>query len=95
VAPGGTIKLRITGEPSLAVKLGLGSEVQNPPDPTAIGDLYLKAPFQQFNLGSIPATGVLSIDATAPPTWISGEEKPFQALVGSDLTNLMVITVES
>jgi len=94
VVPGGAVKLRVVGEPALPVKLGLGSGVLYPPKPTGYGDLYLVAPFQQFELGSIPANGVLLVDATAPPTWKTGEEKPFQALVDSDLTNLLVITIE-
>lgn|GEM_PF-2800019 len=34
------------------------------------------------------------IAGVVPVTWSSGEQHPFQALVGAELTNLLVMTVE-
>jgi hypothetical protein len=101
VVPGGSIDIRVVGEPSLPVLLGLGSGVQDPPQSTMYGDLYLQMPLLgQWDLSVIPGNGVLFCPATVPPSWASGEQYPFQALVGplgnpsSVLTNLMTLTVE-
>jgi hypothetical protein len=65
------------------------------------GDLYLEMPLlKHWILGTIGSDGVLIYNAAVPPSWSPGDQKPFQALVGpwgvagSQLTNLMVMTVE-
>ena len=86
---------------AMAVLLGLGSGIQDPPQSTQYGDLWLQLPLaNNWPLGNIAGNGVLVFPATVPPSWLPGEEYPFQALVGpfgnpsSVLTNLMVLTVE-
>lgn len=99
--PGTAIDIKVVGTPGTApVKLGLGAGIQDPPQPTAYGDLYLAPPIRQFDLGTIPQTGVLICSATIPASWHPGDQKPLQALVGplgapgSRLTNLLLLTVE-
>jgi hypothetical protein len=100
VEPGKMIGIRVAGFPSAPVLLGLGTTILDPPQATPYGDLYLGFPIKQFNLGPIPADGILSFNAKVPAVWNPGEEKPLQALVGplgnpnSVLTNLLVLVVE-
>jgi len=102
VVPGGSADIRVVGIPGLyPVVLGLGSGVQDPPLSTLYGDFYLELPLAgQWNLGTIPSSGVLIVPVTIPTSWSAGQEYPFQALVGpwggnsTWLTNLMVLTVE-
>ena len=101
VIPGSPIDIKIVGGPGFPVMLALGDSVLDPPIPTAHGDLYLPLPLKaSWNLGNAPGTGVLNFPATVPLYWQSGEEYPFQALVGpwggpyTRITNLMVLTVE-
>ncbi len=101
VTPGGTIKVKVAGAPGTSpVTLVLGSGIQDPPQTTQYGDLYLVPPYQRFGLGAIPASGVLSVSGTVPGSWLPGEQYPFQALAGpagnpaSELTNLTVMDVE-
>lgn len=103
VLPGSTVAIKIVGNPGTApVTLALGSGIQDPPQPTPYGDLHLILPPQwQTRLGTIPANGVLVNTGLLPATWQTGEEYPFQALlgpqmpgVGSVLTNLRVLEVE-
>ena len=101
VIPGGKIQVKVVGDPGVApVTLALGSGIQDPPQPTPLGDLYLQLPtLWRGNLGTIPSTGVLVYPGTVPPTWQAGDEYPFQALLGplapgSVLSNLLTLTVE-
>jgi hypothetical protein len=102
VIPGSSIEVKVIGAPGTSpVMLALGSGIQDPPQSTPYGDLYLNfPPVRTFNLGGVPADGVLVYPGTVPPTWLPGSQYPFQALVGpmgnpnSVLTNLMVLTVE-
>jgi parallel beta-helix repeat protein len=101
VTPGSPIQVKVVGDPGVnPVTLALGSGIQDPPQSTPYGDLYLVLPpVRTFNLGSIPSTGVLVYPGTVPPSWQAGDEYPFQALLGplapgSVLTNLMSLTVE-
>jgi len=100
VVPGGTFDLRIVGLPQSPVVLAWGQIVLESPFPTQHGDLYIW-PFNWYgNVGTIPATGVLSMPVTIPSNWQSGDRAPMQALVGpwggdwSELSNLEVVTVE-
>jgi len=77
------------------------SAVLDPPLSTQYGDLYLALPLvASWSLPNIPANGILIVPATVPLSWSSGEEYPFQALVGplgnpnSVLTNLMTLEVK-
>jgi hypothetical protein len=99
--PGSYIDVKVVGEPYEPVLLGLGSGVQDPPQSTPYGDLYLEMPLlQQWFLGTIGADGVLIFNAKVPLSWNPGDQRPFQALVGplgnpsSELTNLLMVTVE-
>jgi len=102
--PGGRIDIKIVGYPLAPVTLFLGSGIIDPPYSTQHGEFHLLWPTIWIGkIGKIPTsgtTGVLSYKATVPSSWIAGEERPFQALVGpwggfySRLTNFMMLTVE-
>jgi hypothetical protein len=101
VVPGSPIDICIVGEPGKSILLAMSLDIYDPPIPTQYGDLYLKMPLVgQWNLPNIPETGVRVISPTVPPSWNSGEEYPFQVLVGSlgnpssVLSNLMTLTVD-
>jgi hypothetical protein len=98
--PGGTIDIKVIGPPAVyPVRLLLGSETREPPLPTPYGNLYLTFPISSFDLGTIPANGVLVTSRIVPRWWLPGEEHPLQSLIGqlapgSKLTNLMILEVE-
>ncbi len=95
VVPGGVIEIKVAAyKLSNTVTLGLGSGIQDPPQQTSFGDLYLQWPIQTFMLGLIPDNGVLVFSARVPQNWSSGEERPLQAKVSNELTNLRVLNVE-
>ncbi len=100
VLPGGSISIRTVGTPAMPVKLVLGSGIQDPPQSTQYGDLHLLPPYSRFSIGSIPSNGILFVSGTVPASWQTGEQYPFQALVGplgnpaSELTNLMPLVVQ-
>jgi len=82
------------GEPGSDCTLGLGSSIQEPPQVTPYGDLYLTLPLlNSWNIGKIPSNGILHLPVTVPSSWSPGEKYPFQALVGLVLTNLLELTV--
>jgi len=99
--PGSSISIRIAGIPGTQpVTLALGSGVRAEPLQTLCGALFLELPLAAtFNLGTIPSGGILDFGATIPGNWQSGEERPFQALLGpfaagSVLTNLLVLNID-
>jgi hypothetical protein len=102
VIPGSPIAIKVAGTPGVTpVRLALGRGIQDPPRPTPYGDLYLLLPpLYMMDMGTIPSNDVLSRTATVPLIWNSGDEKPFQALIGppgsttSELSNLMVLKIE-
>jgi parallel beta-helix repeat protein len=101
VVPGSSIDIKVVGTPGLAALLALGKGIQNPPQSTPHGDLWLTLPLaKSWQLGTIPGTGVSKMQATVPSGWSVGSEHPFQALVGpwgggsTRLTNAMVLTVD-
>ncbi len=101
VLPGAPIDIKVVGIPGLPAMLALGTGIQDPPQITQHGDLWLKMPLaKSWQLGAIPGTGILSITKSVPSGWPSGSTHPFQALVGpwggtnTQLTNLMTLTVK-
>ncbi len=100
VMPGETIEIKIVGESHASpITLGEGTGIQEPPQSTPYGDLYLDWPIERFSLGPIPQDGILVRRAPVPPDAQPGEQVPLQALIGAEapgaeLTNLMVLTVE-
>ncbi len=104
VVPGGAVSIRTVGEPGDPVLICLGSGVQDPPQPTRFGDLYLLPPIRKkWSPDDIPAGGILIWDVTLPGNLVSGEQLPLQAIVGpltnsggelGVLTNLLLLTVE-
>jgi len=101
VLPGSPIDVKVIGDPGITpVTLAVGLGIQDPPQSTPCGDLYLLLPLDwKPEIGTIPTTGVLIYTDTVPLHWLPGQEYPFQALLGplasgSELTNLMLITVE-
>jgi len=100
VVAGAPLTLWIVGTPADPATLALGAGIQDPPQTTQYGYLWLQWPIQQLALGSIPADGILSYSATVPGWWLPGEIKPLQALVGplgnpaSMLTNPDLLVVE-
>jgi len=99
---GGFVDFRIIGTPyDNPVALGLGSGIQDPPQVTPYGDLYLQLPLHgQWNFDFIPSSGVLVFPMALPAGLIPGDDYAFQALIGplgdpnSTLTNPMVLMVE-
>jgi hypothetical protein len=101
VLPGSPIDIKVVGVPGLPALLALGAGIQDPPQSTPHGDLWLKLPLaKSWQLGAVPATGILTHTATVPSGWPSGSQHPFQALVGpwgggaSRLTNMLLLEVE-
>ncbi len=101
VVPGGPIVVKVIGTPGVTpVTLALGAGIQDPPQSTNYGLLYIAPPFNRFPLGTIPANGVIVVSTSVPGNWQSGETYPFQALAGpqsnpsSELTNLMILVAE-
>ncbi|MEW5994437.1 MAG: right-handed parallel beta-helix repeat-containing protein [Candidatus Zixiibacteriota bacterium] len=98
--PGGAVTIKVVGRPGASALLGLGAGVQDPPQTTPYGGLYLEWPIGRFRLGTIGSDGVLRYPATAPAFWLPGENKPLQVLLGAVgnsspvLTNLHVLVVE-
>jgi hypothetical protein len=99
--PGGAVVVKVAGAPGTApILLALGAGVLDPPQPTPYGDLFIALPpVRTFNLGAVPATGILAFPGSVPLSWQPGDTFPFQALLGplapgSTLTNLMVLHVE-
>lgn len=101
VTPGNQLSIRTIGGPGMPVLLAHSLGIQNPAQLTPYGDLYLtRPPRWSSNIGMIQANGVNNFTITVPSYWNPGDEKYFQALVGSSgvpmrkLTNLMTLTVE-
>jgi len=100
VVPGETILIRIIGWPGAMAHLFLGSGIQDPPQSTYFGDLYLEQPVTLIYRHPVPQNGLVEFSGVIPAVWQPGEIYPFQAFVGkvswpySRLTNLMTLTVE-
>jgi len=102
VVPGQNVQVRIIGLPGATrVFLMLGKDVLDPPSSTNMGLLYLNPSTARWiDLGAMPAEGIINYSFAVPWAWSSGEEYPFQSLVGAIiephamLTNLMMLEVE-
>lgn len=99
--PGGTCSIRIAATPGFTVKLVKGSGLRLPPKETKYGDLYLLPPYRPFDLGEVPASGILIHNAKVPSSWIPGKTYYFQSLIKwfppfehEYLSNLMALTLE-
>ena len=98
--PGKPIDLRVIGPPAAPVYMAIGSGIQDPPQATLYGDLFLDWPIRFALVGKIQSYGLLNYTATMPHFWNPGDEKPLQALVrppgysGSLLTNLAILEIE-
>lgn len=97
VTPGNWISLRTAGKPGQIVTLLEGTGVQYPPATSPFGPNFLLAPVTQYKLGVIPVTGILIVPVTVPSTWVTGQQRPFQALLSdgssATLTDLMLLKV--
>ncbi len=101
IVPGAKIDLHVTGQPDKPVTLALGGGVADPPYSTQHGALYIWPVVKSWSIGAVPSpSGLLTRTITIPVSWSSGEEYPFQVLVGAWggeynlLSNLLVLEVE-
>jgi hypothetical protein len=101
VLPGAPIDIKVVGAPGFPALLALGTGIQDPPQATPHGDLWLTMPLaKSWRLGAIPNTGILTMPTIVPSGWPSGSTHPFQALVGrwgggaTRLTNMLLLEVE-
>jgi len=96
VIPGSPIAVKVVGTPGTTpLTLGLGSGIQDPPQSTPFGDLYLQPPIlMRLQMPAINSDGLSILSGTVPGSWLPGEQYPIQALVGTELTNLWVVIVE-
>jgi len=77
------------------VMLISGSGVLPTPDFTPFGDFWLLPPWDhRVHFNSMPDTGVLIIDRVVATGLPPGTQVPFQALVGTELSNLWVVEIE-
>jgi len=88
--------VKVAGTPGTTqLTLGLGSGIQDPPQSTFFGDLYLQMPIVvRLAMPDIGGDGLSILTGSVPVNWAAGEQYPFQVLAGSELTNLLVLTVE-
>jgi len=96
VIPGASIDVNVVGTPGTQpVILVLGSGIMDPPTTSPYGELWLLLPLRaRLPMPNIGTAGLSVLNGKAPAFWLPGEQYPFQALVGSELTNLMVLTAE-
>jgi len=99
IVPGGTCRVGVVGLPGDPVILVYGQGgVQDPPQTTQFGNLFLLPPYYHGRSKPIPTNGVRIISRAIPPS-LAQNTYAFQALVGpltgpAELTNLMVLTVD-
>jgi parallel beta-helix repeat protein len=93
--PGGNIVGKLVGLPGTAqVGLFIGSGQLVPPMPTMWGLFHLLAPWWLFVLPPIPANGIMNLPATLPAAPPPPYDLYMQAIIGNELTDLLVIKVE-
>lgn len=94
-SPNGPAEGKIVGLPhSSTMGLFIGSNVVDPPIPTAWGDFYLGSPWMAVPLAPIPSDGVLVIRDRIPALPAAPYEIPMQALIHDGLSNLFVLDVK-
>lgn len=96
VIPGSFIDIKVVGTPgTTGLILGLGSGIQDPPQTTAYGDLWLLPPIRpKVLMPDIGSDGFSIRAGKVPAKWLPGERYPFQVLAGGKLSNLMVLHVD-
>jgi hypothetical protein len=90
------VEIKLIG-PAGASPVGLwaGSGVLDPPLPSSWGDWYLKFPvFGPIVLSPIPANGVQILPVSIPVTPPGPYDLALQALIGNELSNLLMLAVE-
>ena len=94
--PGGTVDLKVVGDPNQPVVLGI-SVHPTPLDPPVVlpgyGNLYLAWPLALLPLGTISSSGVITLSLPLPLSMPAPSQFPMQALVGLRLTDCVVVTV--
>jgi predicted outer membrane repeat protein len=96
-SPGDEVEVKFIGLPGTApVGLCIGNAVLDPPLPSMWGDWYLEFPIiGPIPCGSIPSPqGVLIVPGRIPHTMPAPGSTPMQALIGNELTNLLVLGIE-
>ncbi|MFH2000715.1 MAG: right-handed parallel beta-helix repeat-containing protein [Planctomycetota bacterium] len=93
--PGGQVWGRLVGLPGTnPVGLIIGTDVLDPPMHTHWGELYVSAPWAVVApLGSIPAEGVMTLEASLPLSPPAPYSIPMQAMIGEELTPLVEMDI--
>lgn len=93
--PAGHVKGHFVGLPGETLwGLAIGAGVLDPPLATVYGDWYLLPPWTLVGpIGQIDATGYRLIEAILPPLPFAPYDLPMQALIGNELTDLLVMEV--
>ncbi len=94
--PGGTIRLRAIGIPGQPVVLAMTTDARlRRPGLVlpGIGTWSLVGPVAVVPLGPIPATGLLDVALTVPPTTPVPLDVPMQATIGTALYDVVVVSV--
>ncbi len=94
VVPGALGAVKVIGYPGQPFTVGQGSGIQDPPQSTPFGDLYLSFPIRPIMSGFVPPNGAAIVLQKAPDLWEPGEHYFYQALAGGKLTNPVVVVVE-
>ena len=94
--PGGSVRTQLLGWPLAApVYLGISLTVLDPPLSTGRGDLYLQPPLLGLlGLGSVPPSGMISLDSQLPVAWPGPYSIFAQALVANQFSPLADLRVE-
>jgi hypothetical protein len=95
-APGGSVEVKITGEPfSAPLLFWVGGGLLDPPLPTAWGDWYLTFPLLfEAVLEPIPENGIALLPYTFAPDFPAPWLIVMQALVGDVLTNSCEMSIQ-
>jgi len=98
--PGSSGEARITGLAPNQLLLAT-SGLRDPPLNLSFGELWLTLPlWAEWQLGTMPSTGVYILPVTIPTAWVPGEPHYFQVLIGkigypkTRATNLLTLTAE-
>lgn len=93
--PGGQVKGKVIGLPhTTPVYVLLSNGVRKNPVNTQWGELWLLSPWVMIGpLWPIPADGVMILAAELPVNIPPPYDVPFQALIGSELSNLFIMEV--